>query len=202
VRINLTAGVYNTATALAAALAAEWITAVGAATGTTWGAWTTAEDAGIWWGWDGSSNTSIGIAPLRRDADPNDDARAVLGMQHAREGRVRLRADEVLTVPGVVAADETFGLNGWRTLLFDTATDPYCSTRFAVEDGLVAAVFGAFDAAPDPTIWERYTLPGWVGAGAAWDPGFTPGDLTAALFDAGTDPQEQFIDTEWPLELL
>lgn len=202
VRIDIPAGTYATATALAAALASSWSTAVGAGTGTTWGTWTIAGNEGIWWGWNGTSNTSIGIAPLRRDADPDDDARAVLGMQHAREGRVRLRADEVLTVPGVVAAEETFGLDGWRMLLFDTLVDPYCSDRLSAEEGRIAAVFGAFDATPDPTIWERCTLPGWVGAGAAWDPGFTPGELTAALFDAGTDPQEQFFDSEWPEELL
>lgn len=206
VRLAITPGTYATATALASVLAAQWTAAVGAGSHTTWGAWMAADGTtGIWWGWEGVGYTSLGAALLRRDADPDDDARALIGLMGERHGRVRLRADE-FTVPGVVAAGETFGMDGASLLLFDVTTDPYCVHYLALDNGGLPATFGAFDGAPDPTIGERVTLPGWAGAGATWDPGFpltdpNP-DLTPALFDAGTMEEDGFFAAEWPDELL
>jgi uncharacterized membrane protein YfbV (UPF0208 family) len=204
IELELTTGTYADAAALAAMIENLWVAIVGAYTGCTF-------DAGennISFGWDGVTSPSLTAVMSmfgRRVFSKNNDARIDIGFDELGPGgvdsRIVVPAAEVLTLPGGIEVDEDFWFDGWSTLLFDLQADPYSSTLFAREYDQVFAIFGAFDGAPDPTVYERYTLEGWIGAGAVWNPGPPPAGgaaYTDAMFDLGTVDMEEFEDVNWP----
>lgn len=204
VEMELTTGTYADATTLATMLEVEWTSIVGPATGYSFAAGTD----NISFGWDSSSsppNTAVLSMFGRRVLSKHNDARDDIGLNElgpgGKESRIIVPAATVPNLPSGIDVDEKFWFDGWSMLLFDLQFDTYISDIFTRDYDQVFAIFGAFDGSPDPTVLERFTLEGWIAAGAVWDPGPPPAggaSYTDAMFDSGTVNMEEFEDTNWP----
>lgn len=199
-RLAIPAATYGSAVALAAAFDAALAGALGPGRLVVCAAYTSAQGDGLDLRWDGATlgaeSVWLGIAESERW----NDVRPLLGLAAlgpgGRQGAVRYPRHLLPAPPPGYAVDEVFLFDPWSLLDFYTAFDANCGGWFAIPYGMLGALF---DSALGPgTFVEMYTLAGWVGPTAVWIADYAPGDLTPAMFDAGTTNRETFVDTLWP----
>ena len=200
--LTVTAGTYATAPALAAELETRWQAAAGAASGFEFRSWSDGDDAGVEFGWDGSTATSGMFMLGVLESAKYNDAREALGFDRfgPRGRRTDLSYPVTLlpSAPAGATADDRLLLDSWTMLEVAILTEPRYATDTPVEYGLQHAIFDAI--VPDPSWLEEFTLDGWVAIGATWKVHYDPGDLVAAVF-TGATTMEQFLASEWPDEL-
>jgi len=158
---------------------------------------------GLTFGWDGSTLGPLWFGFAAVDSMMSKDLRGILGMRGFSPGGnytgVGIPAWIYPALPAGVDADDRFLFDTWSYTEYFPVTDPYLGLML-LEYGQVGAIFDS--AVPDPTYMERFTLEGWVSPSAVWITDLSMVSLTQAMFDGGTEPLEQFIDTEWPDEMF
>ena len=158
-------------------------------------------DSGIGFGWDKSSAVAQAFMFGAREAYSAMDIRSLIGLRGFGPGGRSSETHSRLWMLGSLSGvdpDEVFLFDSWSFVSFLVVTDPYNGT-YALQYELVEAVFDS--AIPDPTIVERFMLEGWFGVGAVWKTGYSPAELTEAMFDSGATNMEEFVPAEWPGEI-
>jgi hypothetical protein len=195
--VNLTDGIYATASALATMIQAAWALVRESGIGLSFSSWEDGNESGIAFGWNGDP-TTIMVMFGALASDRHHDARAVLGLSTlgpaGQMGRLVMPASVIDVQPSWVDAEDEYWLDVWSTTEFYTEIDPYITGEMVIEYGWESAIFDG------ETLRERNTLPGWFGAGAAWKSNYDPADLTSAMFDTGLNSVEHFPSANWPDE--
>jgi hypothetical protein len=204
-KLTLTAATYNTAALLATHLNTLMPAALTNA-GFEWSSWTSGTTSGLTFGYDGSTDTSgtfnsVVFATPERQAYWKD-ARVDIGFNsfnpHNTFSEVYYPGTSLLApLPSGILATDTIICDSYAEIQFATDS-PY--------SGVLLYMYGQTNAEFDTTIagdtnWELFLLTGWFGAGAAWKTAYIPADLSAATF-VGPVTIEQFVNTDWPDELM
>jgi hypothetical protein len=202
-RAALVPGAYADAPALAAMVNAAIAATVPAGAGLAVLPWSGPAGSGLEFGWDGSSHT-IGMWMLcRRALDPWGEARPYLGLSGlgpwGTSSEVVFPAVFATVLPIGVAVTERLLADSWALIDWAWWSDPVLGDM-VLEYEQAGALF---DTSWSPgTFLERFDLRGWVSPAAVWRDHWDPGDLTAALFNAGADNLELFDPAFWPDELF
>lgn len=169
--------------------------------GLEFGSWSSGDEAGLTFGWDGSAVAVWwGFATL--GSAEFYDARPLLGLASFSPTQtytgVAIPCSTYPVLPAGVDSSDSFLLDSWSTNSFLVITDPVVGT-VPIENDMAEAVFDT--GVPDPTLLERFTLDGWIAVGATWIDDLGAVALDHAMFDGATHDREDFLDTEWPDEI-
>lgn len=203
-KLIMTLGDYASAAAVAAHLNTLLPAAMSSA-GFEFDSWSSGGSSGITFGYDGSTDTTgtdhEALFCTIYDAPYYQDSREDLGMDKfsilGTLGAV-LYPCSILTgaLPSGVSSDDVLIVDPWSQILYNS-DDTYGA-------GLLYYGYGVTDATFDSTLSgdtniEQMLLTGWFGAGATWQSSLS--GVTAASF-VGPVTLEQFVDTDWPGEIM
>lgn len=203
-KLSMTLGDYASASALAAHLN-TLLPSTLSTSGFEFESWSDSGETGISFGFNGSTDTSgtnHEVLFCTLSSSPYfQDARSSIGFDSfgnvGRLGIVLYPCSLLSTpLPSGVDSDDTLIVDQWSQILYNT-NNTYGA-------GLLYYGYGVVDATFDSTISgdtniEQILLTGWFGAGATWQSSLS--GASAASF-TGPTTIEQFVDTDWPDEVL